>query len=301
MNYPIVRYQFECILDQPLRLPAYSGSMLRGAFGRALRRIVCVTGRPRCDGCPIRNNCIYTTIFEPGARPDGRNRSPLYVIEPPLGAATPAAGDRLTFNIVLFGKALAQLSLVILAWQQALARGLGRTRTRGRVTGVARCDDKRPVWSEQQPQVHPHKQTTRITPPADATRINLQIKTPLRLQRRGKVLGADDLTPADLMAGCLRRAGLVLTTLELTSDSGDIRALTEQAKTLTGEHDLTYVGWSRYSSRQQRKMDLPGPVGNWHITGPLQPFLPSLYLCELLHVGKNASFGLGGYGIEDAK
>ncbi len=300
MNYPIVRYRFECALDQPLRLPAYSGSMLRGAFGRALRRIVCVTGRSRCDGCPIRNNCAYTTIFEPGAGLDGRrrNRPPLYVIEPPTGVAALAAGDRLIFNMVLFGKALAQLSLLILAWQQALARGLGKTRARGRVTHVTRCDES--VWSDQQPQVQPHEQTTRITSPPDATRINLQIKTPLRLQRQGKVLGAGDLTPADLMAGCLRRSGLVLAALGLTDNSGDIRALTEQAKTLTGKHDLTYVGWSRYSARQQRKMDLPGPIGDWHITGQLHPFLPSLYLCELLHVGKNASFGLGGYVIEDA-
>ena len=303
MNYPIVRYRFECAVQQPLQLPLYSGSIFRGAFGAALRRIACVTGRKVCDDCPVRNGCSYTAIFEPATGgPDkhqGEGMLPYVIEPPPLRTETLNPEDQLVFHMVLFGRALAQLPLIILAWQQALARGLGKGRARARLSCVSRCNGERQesIWREQAPDIPAHEQLTRLTVPAEATRIRLRMETLLRLQRQGKVLGAADLTPVDLMASCLRRARLFLHGAGLAGEVGDIRGLTEQAKTLAGEHNLHPVRWSRYSSRQQQKMDLPGLVGDWRITGELQPFLPSLYLCELLHVGKNVGFGLGKYVI----
>jgi hypothetical protein len=303
MNYPIARYRFECVQEQTLRLPLYSGSMLRGAFGSALRKIVCVTGRKLCEGCPINSTCSYTTIFEPGESGAGDRRKgpPAYVVEPPpMGVKALSPGDRLEFNMVVFGKALAQMPLIILAWQRALAQGLGKRRTPSRLARVIRCGvkEQEEIWSEEQPQVCPHGQAVELMPPVDARRISLRVETPLRLLRQGKVLGAAEVTPADLVAGCLRRSRLFLKATGPEDNCGDIRELIERAKTLSSEHNLKHASWSRYSSRQRQKMDLPGLVGDWHITGELRPFLPSLYLCELLHVGKNASFGLGKYTIE---
>jgi len=304
MNYPIARYRFDCILEQPLRLPAYGGSMLRGAFGSSLRQIACVTGRKTCEGCPINDSCSYTTIFEPGeCEIDDRYRQwpPPYVVEPPpMGAETLDPGASLGFDMVVFGKALAQLPLILMAWRRALARGLGKGKARGRVVSVTLCNggQQKGIWSEARPSIVPHEQIARLSPPDEANEIRLRIETPLRLQRQGKVLGSKDVIPADLMTACLRRSRLFLDSLGIEEDSEDIRALTEKAKTLTDEQNLKYIDWSRYSSRQKQKMCLPGLIGDWCITGNLRPFLPALYLCELLHVGKNASFGLGRYTVE---
>ncbi len=304
-SYPIVRYRFECTVQQPLSLPPYSGSILRGAFGAALRRMACVTGRTVCDGCPVQSGCSYTAVFEPvTSGPDHRQRAAMlpYVIEPPPpGDAMLTPEDQLGFHMVLFGKALAQLPLIILAWQQALACGLGRSKVKARLCRVSRCDGERheSIWHEHMPEIPTHEQRTRVTAPTDATSIQLRMETPLRLQRQGKVLGTARLTPADLMVSCLRRIRLFQDTAGLPSDTGDIRELTEQAKTLGSEHKLRLLHWSRYSSRQQQKMHLPGLVGDWRITGELRSFLPSLYLCELLHVGKNTGFGLGKFTIHN--
>jgi hypothetical protein len=44
-------------------------------------------------------------------------------------------------------------------------------------------------------------------------------------------------------------------------------------------------------------MALGGAVGTWHLEGELAPFIPLLHLGQWLHVGKNATFGLGRYTL----
>lgn len=64
-----------------------------------------------------------------------------------------------------------------------------------------------------------------------------------------------------------------------------------------GEHDLVWRDWTRRSSRQQRIMQLGGCIGSWKLRGNLIPFWDVLRLGLWLHVGKEASFGLGKYQI----
>lgn len=50
--------------DDPLQMPEHSGSMLRGAFGVALRSLTCVTDMPECRDCPLKQHCNFPRIFE---------------------------------------------------------------------------------------------------------------------------------------------------------------------------------------------------------------------------------------------
>jgi hypothetical protein len=45
-------------------------------------------------------------------------------------------------------------------------------------------------------------------------------------------------------------------------------------------------------------MTLGGVVGPWRLEGDLGPLLPWLQLGQWLHLGKNATMGLGGYGLD---
>ena len=47
-SLPIVRYQFTFVVTEPIQFPQYAGSTLRGAFGRALRKIACMTKQAEC-------------------------------------------------------------------------------------------------------------------------------------------------------------------------------------------------------------------------------------------------------------
>ncbi|MBF0142739.1 MAG: CRISPR system precrRNA processing endoribonuclease RAMP protein Cas6 [Magnetococcales bacterium] len=67
---------------------------------------------------------------------------------------------------------------------------------------------------------------------------------------------------------------------------------------IRGRGNLAWRDWTRRSGRQRQLMALGGVVGRWTLSGPLEAFWPFLYLGEWLHVGKNATFGLGGYRLE---
>ncbi len=60
----VSRHRLRFIAQEPLRLPAYAGSAWRGAFGHALKRLVCVTREPRCPDCLLYRSCTYPCLFE---------------------------------------------------------------------------------------------------------------------------------------------------------------------------------------------------------------------------------------------
>lgn len=84
-------YQVHLRAEEPLRLPGYLGSTLRGGFGRAFRRVACIQRGVACPDCRIRGECAYTYVFEtPLPKESAVLRSYKdiprpFVIEPPLG------------------------------------------------------------------------------------------------------------------------------------------------------------------------------------------------------------------------
>jgi hypothetical protein len=215
---PIARYALTARVQQPLSLPDYAGSLLRGQFGAALRNVVCMTRAPTCPGCQLIATCPYTRIFEAPPPPKGSHTlqdfssipNP-YVIEPPApGARLLDAGDTFEFHLVLIGHATEQLALIVFALQRALAQGLTRQRVPTdllQVDWVDEAGQAHLIWHIDQPVLHEH--LAKVTIPAinnvaanacvtSATgqnnqSISLQISTPLRLQSQGKPLGVGQL------------------------------------------------------------------------------------------------------------
>lgn len=305
--FPVVRYRLEFTADAPIHLPEYAGSALRGAFGHALRRAACVTREPDCSACGLYRSCAYPAIFEPPppldyARRVMANVPPPFVVEPPpWGERAHRSGSALAFGIVLIGPALAQLPLVLMAWRNALRLGLGPQRGTARLDRVFVEGDAEPVLAEAAGRVRPHEQSLPLPPPeASPHQVTLALETPLRLQREGHLLGVGELRARDLLMALLRRvAHLVELQIGGTLDV-DFAALHAHAGCIDGDGQLAWRDWTRQSSRQQQRMVLGGLVGRWTLRGDLAPFWPLLYLGQWLHVGKNASFGLGRYRLEES-
>ena len=217
----------------------------------------------------------------------------------PWGQRAHASGSSLQLHTVLIGLALQQLPLVLMAWRHALQCGLGPQQGTARLSRVwaEGCDE--PVLVDSVGGPRPHAQSLALPrPEAAPASVTLVFETPLRLQRGGQVLGIGQLTPRDLLMALLRRvANLVELQLGGTLDV-DFTALNTHAATTTGQHQLVWRDWARRSSRQQQHMVLGGAVGRWTLQGDLAPFWPLLHLGQWLHVGKNASFGLGRYRLE---
>lgn len=315
---PIARYALTARVLQPLSLPDYAGSLLRGQFGAALRNVACMTRQPTCPGCPLIPTCPYTRIFEAPPPPKGSHAlqdfsqipNP-YIIEPPTpGARVLAAGDDLVFHLVLVGHAIEQLALIIFALQRALQQGLTRQRVPAdlrQVDWVDALGALHPVWHHERPTLLAHPATLSATPasPVDPnpSQLTLHIQTPMRLQSQGKPLGVGQLTPRTLVAAIARRAALLMEFHAGQSHWGEAaKRITRLSETLTDCKDLQWFDWTRYSSRQQQEMTLGGVLGTWVLHGApetLAEICPWLWLGQWLHVGKNASMGLGGYSLAD--
>ena len=314
LTIPLARYRFTAQMRDPVRLPDYAGSLLRGQFGAALRGVACMTRQPVCGGCPLLLTCPYTRIFEATPPPEHSLQKfsaipNAYVIEPPPigGKQNLVAGDALVFHMVLAGDALAQLALIVFAWQRALAQGLTPSRSAADLLAVEWIDvagAAHPVWHRDAPTLaeHPAALTQPAPPAAPLQALKLHIHTPLRLQQQGQPLRVDQLTPRALLAAVARRAALVMEFHAHQSAWG--HAVPEQirlAESLSDDRDLHWHDWTRYSSRQHQEMTLGGVRGRWTLQGSpdtLAALWPLLWLGQWLHVGKNATMGMGGYTLE---
>ena len=78
---------------------------------------------------------------------------------------------------------------------------------------------------------------------------------------------------------------------------GDAGRLVRKAESLADQRTLRWQDWSRYSSRQHRKMTLGGATGEWTFRGDLAGLYRWIWLGQWLHIGKNSTFGMGGYRI----
>ncbi len=305
--FPAARYRLQFTTQQPIHLPAYAGSALRGAFGHALKQIACVTRLPACKSCALYRSCAYPAIFETPPPLNYARRTisnvplPFVVEPPPWGQREHAAGSALHFNTVLVGPALGHLPLVLMAWRRALLQGLGPQQGTAQLDRVFVEDDPEPVLSSEATGPRAHVQQLPL-PPLHSTpsSVTLVFDTPLRLQRGGQLLGVAELTAPDLLRALLRRVAELVELQLGGSLDDDFAALSEHAATVRGDTQLTWRDWTRQSSRQQQHMVLGGAVGRFTLHGDLAPFWPLLHLGQWLHVGKNTTFGLGRYRIEEA-
>jgi hypothetical protein len=295
-------------------LPPFKGSLLRGAFGHALRRSVCLMGPEQpCATCRLRQVCAYTRLFETfleGEPPPflrGLETSPRpYVFEPGTEARVFEPGDPLEFDLLLFGQALDLQAYALLAVERMAAAGLGRQRfpfELARVEAQEPSGSWRTVLDNGRPAGSGPSGSSALgpcLPPAElqATRARLHFLTPTRLKVNHRLAPAVDFR--SLLFLLLRR------TLEIAhchvpgaQPDWNLRPLLQQADAVrVADSRLTWRDLERYSNRQKQKTPLGGFTGTLDLEGDLAPFAAPLRTAEVLHVGKGATFGLGRVRVE---
>ncbi|MEH6873623.1 MAG: CRISPR system precrRNA processing endoribonuclease RAMP protein Cas6 [Candidatus Competibacter sp.] len=303
---PLARYRLHFRAAVDLRLPAYTGSAWRGAFGRALKHLVCITDEPTCPSCPFYRSCIYPYLFETPPDP-GVGKLTKYTAAPHPYLLIPddchgrvAAGRTLTVDVHLFGHGNRHLPYVIRALHQAGQRGLGQDRGTLELLGVAQADgeDWRPIHAPGG-DLNPLPPTVPSTPPCPE-RLTLRLLTPLRLTSEGWLVSQDRFCFHHLFSSLLRRISLL--TAFHTDDplETDFAGLTRAARAIElSDARLRWHEWVRFSSRQDTLVKMGGLIGEIGLEGAdLEPFWPYLWLGQWTHAGKGAVMGLGRYRID---
>lgn len=303
---PYLRLRCTLRAEEEALLPSFKGSMLRGAFGWALRSSLCVM-RPgqTCVTCGLRSACLYTRLFETfieGEAPPflkGEIASPRpFVVEAEDERREFAPGDRLRFDLLLFGSAVDLQALAEVAVVRMAQRGLGERRRRFAVEEIAYLDasgEFRSVAAPGRPLAPP------LVPPCNGLpedEITLRFRTPARFKANGHLVQA--LGFRALVFRMLARA------LEIAHFYGDREAIDWQFQPLLRqadrvrivEQELAWKDLKRYSARQRTEMSMGGFVGSMRLAGDLAPFAPLLRTAEIVHVGKGTTFGLGRVELE---
>lgn len=310
-NLAISRYRFTLRITEPLRLPDYSGSTLRGVFGHALMQLSGINQDDIARKTPLVLNSPYTQIFAPQANVtdqttlNGLNQLPVpYVIEAPLiSAKTWLPGELLQFHQVLTEPALFQLQVIVLAWRRAFSRGVGVGDGKALLISVEHelptgewCE----IYSETEARIREHSTLLRVPEYQHTTDVHLQLQTPLRLQQRGKILGTQEINGNTFLRHLIRRISLYLQYQNQNACSLDgIRQLNSLADQIQDERQLEWQDWQRYSSRQKQAMKLGGVLGRWYLKNVPPELLKFIYVGQWLHLGKETAFGLGKYTWEE--
>lgn len=300
-------YRFRLVFEDAAVLPPFKGSTLRGAFGTALKSVVCALKRETCDACLLRSKCVYARVFEvvPSARGDGLRHSPPhpFILEPPLTEQTEyRPGDPFEFGLKLFGWANDYLPYFVYTVQWMGNIGLGRRLNgqRGRFKLIEAASTSGVLFSAEDGLLCTEGATTELTfeptipGDRDHTSLRILLETPLRL-KQGNRLHIRAMLPFDvLVRAVLRRISVLWLHFGEGEPDLDYRGLTAHAHEARSDDSvLRWFNWRRYSNRQEREMMMGGLIGEATYFGALAEFVPLLRCCEEVHVGKATTFGLG--------
>lgn len=313
-NLRVACFQFDIEAIEPLHLPPYKGSTLRGGFGYAFKKMVCQQKDWRaCTPCKNGNDCPYGYIFETSVPDDSEVLSNLgaiprpFVIRPPLEKRRDfQPGERLAFGLTLVGEAINYIPYFLLAFKELGHQGIGYPRGRYSLQRVVAAQP----WQGKREIVYDGVDV-RVSDGA----LHL---TPETIGRRAEALSPEQVTVKVLTPARLKHGGefarrpefhvLVRTLLRRLSSlsyfhcgqrwEADYRGIIEQAKGIElARADVRWAQWERFSGRQEKRIKMGGVVGTLTYRGELAPFRPLLALGEVIHVGKATVFGNGCYQI----
>ena len=313
LHLPIpVRYRFQFKALEAISLSAYPGSAWRGLLGHGLRRVACVVRKKSCEGCALLESCVYGQVFESKVnQPEsGRYRvrpHPFVLDISPATSGDVGPGDPLEFGITLFGAGDAALPYLIQGMLHAGQLGLGRTHGRFEFTGLLRETSPgsgvwRSAWDTERQMINP-LETQPAKLPEMPDPIGIEILTPLRMKRKGRLVGAREFETAHFLNQLWRRVHEISHFHTTGRNRFEISLPSRKPDGMgTWEKRLKWRDWTRYSSRQKSTMQMGGLLGRWTLCDDaLTEWWPLLWYGQWVHVGKASSMGLGRYRVSSAR
>ena len=313
------RFLFSIQGQTKLLLPAYKGSTLRGGFGHAFRRIVCVFKGRDCAECLLREQCVYSWVFETPVPKEAQMMRKYtaaphpFVIEPPMDRQESYQTEEvISFGLILIGRAIDYLPYFIYAFEELGRIGIGKGKGKFHLVKVSEAH--LPLLHAENNEIIIYRGNDKMLSETDGpiqwqniisspilSRIHLSFLTPTRIKYENSL--AKNLEFHVFFRNLLRRISLLsyFQCGNRLADTG-FKELIEQAKKVkTIKEALFWEDWERYSNRQASRMKMGGLIGNVTYEGNLEPFWPYIKLGEYIHVGKGSSFGLGKYTVSYEK
>ncbi len=314
---PLARLQITLVACEDIvDLPPFRGAFWRGVFGRALAALS-DESLPLAEVWPEsiatvsfgkwRRAELYRMLFAPedetATLPAHLQVPAPFVIDALPGESHLREGETEMIGLTLIGNAAVHaLPAVLAAFERAGRDGLGGASADGH-RGRARLVDASLTWREagSATPVLSHEGTVALVeaaaPPVPPMpeEVTVTLASPLRLLKRGQLIGPDDFRPGDLLEALVRR----ISTLQRCHGPGpiaaDFRALFDRAaQARMADRDLWFAEQHRWSGHQKQEIEMGGLVGTFRLPlGDLGALWPYLWLGQWVHAGKGTVHGMG--------
>lgn len=315
-NFEILCYELTLRAEQPIALPQFLGSTLHGGFGAALKEVGCMrASHASCPPCEFPAQCPYNLLFlDPGLAaqklPKRYATAPkLTVIQVPFPSPPQLAPDEtLTFRILLFGPAVALRIYPIVAMRLWAERGLGRRRGRFAIEKIASFNpltgERRHIYADTDQMVHQNDEPFTIAAVSKwaegwpvGNLVKLSFVTPARLFGRG--YSPSNLDLVVVIKSAMERLGILALVAGMPEQRVDFETpLAAAANISVLSRAVARHDWHRFSKFKNLHMSMGGFVGHMILQGDFTSLKPYLKIAEVLHVGRNPSFGLGQVRFE---
>ena len=297
-----VKLHFTVMFPQDSILPKSKASALRGGMGEMLLRANCISDR-NCDNCDFYKECIVqrTMYSQFENKPDfiTTGDSVGYVMECENYEEEFPAGSTLKFNLILFGKTIVYFNQYLQALFALGQNGIGKehavfmiqqvTNTRGQ----AILDGNNVYMKYYQVERLQDYVAYRMEQIANSMLPQKMIfHTPLTQKFGGEFLQEFEMRA---ITKAIQRRLYMLAAFEEIDAEEMYRMELNEPEILAQEARTIHV--QRYSTRQDSKMYLKGIKGKIEIEEFEAELLPLFLAGELIHIGKNTSFGFGRYTI----
>ena len=278
-------------------LPVHKVSAIRGGMGEMLLRANCIRDR-ECDSCDFESECIVrrTMYSKSTLKPDyvTNGESIGYVLECENYQTYFPKGSTLSFNLILFGRAIVYFNQYLQAFYALGIQGLGASHARFMIVSIKNTclkdilAENNIFMKNYQVQTISGYVTYRMKKITGSER-ELIFQTPTTLKYNGEFLQKFRM---DVILGAIRRRIYMLGCFEGIDNDfyHDYRTPVPEIIRQREKH----VKVCRYSSRQGR-MFLHGITGFIQMKELHPETIPLLLAGELVHIGKNTSFGFGRY------
>jgi len=313
-NFKCIRLHFTAEALEDIHFSSYMGSTIRGAFGVALKRSVCVTKQNQCSACMLQHSCVYSYIFETPIPADSHVMKKQTHVPHPFSFSDMsdlhkheyASGEIFRFSLCLMGKSIDFLPYCIYAMIRLGQFGMGRGRGRFKLLHIQEmdahhqcCDD---IYVDDQLHMPQHFLSIETAEALMSQYVNskhqitLDFISPFRIKYQNKL--CDHVAFHILIRSLMRRLANLAYFHSNSRVHLDFNEIIEKARSVRiSENNMTWYDWGRYSTRQKEWMNFGGLVGDITYEGDIRVFIPLLILGSWVNVGKGTAFGLGNYRL----
>ena len=296
-----IKLHFTLRFPEDSVLPVNKPSALRGGIGEMLLRANCIRDR-KCEQCDFEPECIVRRVMyskmeiQPGFMSAGDSVG--YVVECEDYRDHLQAGEELGFQLILFGKNIVYFNQYMQALYALGQQGLGKEHARFVIAGVTNSLKQNILKGNN---IYMKSYSVNLLADYAEYRMNqlrgreevkIRLQSPLTIKKNGEFLKEPDIRA--VLEALWRRLYMLncFEGIEMKEHFPDIFPVPEMRSAV-----YRPVRIKRYSNRTNSGMPMEGVEGTLTISRVTEDVMRLLAAGELIHIGKNTSFGFGRYRI----